>query len=72
MIINNSYLLNFRNFDNLSIRFCDNINIIIGNNGEGKTNILEAIYFSAKGKSFRLGKEMDLIKFDKINLLYAL
>ena len=67
MIINNSYLLNFRNFDNLSIRFCDNINIIIGNNGEGKTNILEAIYFSAKGKSFRLGKEMDLIKFDKIN-----
>lgn len=32
-----------------------------------KTNILEAIYFSAKGKSFESGKEMDLIKFDKIN-----
>lgn len=67
MIIKNTYLLNFRNFDNLNIQFSDNINIIVGNNAEGKTNILEAIYFSAKGKSFRSSKETDLIKFDKLN-----
>lgn len=67
MIIRNSYLLNFRNFDNLNIQFSPNTNIIIGNNAEGKTNILEAIYYSAKGKSFRSAKELDLIKFDKSN-----
>ncbi|MFY9283758.1 MAG: DNA replication/repair protein RecF [Miniphocaeibacter sp.] len=65
MIIRNCYLLNFRNFNNLNIQFSDKTNIIIGNNAEGKTNILEAIYFSAKGKSFRSSKESDLIKFNK-------
>lgn len=67
MIIKNSYLLNFRNFDNLNIEFSPKTNIIIGNNAEGKTNILEAIYYSAKGKSFRSIKEVDLIKFGKNN-----
>ncbi len=67
MIIKNSYLLNFRNFNNLNIQFGDKTNIIIGNNAQGKTNILEAVYFSAKGRSFRPSKEVDLIKFDKEN-----
>ncbi|WP_100065405.1 DNA replication/repair protein RecF [Miniphocaeibacter massiliensis] len=67
MIIKNSYLLNFRNFDNLNIQFDKKTNIIVGDNAQGKTNILEAVYFSAKGKSFRPSKEVDLIKFDKEN-----
>ena len=63
--INNCYLLNFRNFDNLNIKFLDKINIITGPNAVGKTNILEGVYFSAKGKSFKAVSQENLIKFDK-------
>ena len=63
--INNCYLLNFRNFDNLNIKFLDRINIITGSNAVGKTNILEGVYFSAKGKSFKAVSQENLIKFDK-------
>ncbi len=63
--INNCYLLNFRNFNNLNIRFFEKINVITGGNAQGKTNILEGVYFSAKGKSFKSVKESDLIKIDK-------
>ena len=45
MKINNLTLKNFRNYNNLEIVFNDNLNIIIGNNAQGKTNILEAIYY---------------------------
>lgn len=63
--INNCYLLNFRNFDNLNIKFLDKINIITGSNAVGKTNILEGVYFSAKGKSFKAVSQENLIKFNK-------
>lgn len=63
--INNCYLLNFRNFDNLNIKFLDKINIITGSNAVGKTNIIEGVYFSAKGKSFKAVSQENLIKFDK-------
>lgn len=69
MIIKNTYLLNFRNFRQLNMNFSDNINIIIGDNAQGKTNILEAVYFSAKAKSFRQVKDKDMINFEK-NLSY--
>lgn len=65
MKINNCYLLNFRNFDNLNIKFLDRINIITGSNAVGKTNIIEGVYFSAKGKSFKAVSQENLIKFDK-------
>lgn len=64
--INNCYLLNFRNFDNLNIKFLDKINIITGPNAVGKTNILEGVYFSSKGKSFKSVSQENLIKFDKV------
>lgn len=63
--INNCYLLNFRNFDNLNIKFLEKINIITGSNAVGKTNILEGVYFSAKGKSFKTVSQENLIKFNK-------
>ena len=65
MKIEKLYLKNFRNYDNLEINFCDKLNIIIGNNAQGKTNILEALYFSALGRSFRTFKENELIMFNK-------
>ena len=46
-------LYNFRNYDNEKISFGDEINIIYGDNGMGKTNILEAVYYFSYGRSFR-------------------
>ena len=51
MKINNLKLKNFRNYSDLDISFNDHLNIIIGNNAQGKTNILEAIYFLSITKS---------------------
>ena len=61
MKINNLNLCNFRNYINLKIEFNDNLNIIIGNNAQGKTNILEAIYFLSITKSFLSVHEKTLI-----------
>lgn len=56
-------LRNFRNIDEEKIEFTDGINVIYGQNAQGKTNILEAIYLFARGKSFRALKDRELIKF---------
>ena len=53
----------FRNVDSEVIDFTDGINVIYGQNAQGKTNILEAIYLFARGKSFRAFKDKELIKF---------
>lgn len=65
MYINKVTLNNFRNYQNQEIEFCDNINIIFGDNAQGKTNIIEAIYLCCMGKSFRAKKDSDLIKFNE-------
>ena len=65
MLIKNIYLEGFRNYDKQDIRLSDNINVFFGNNAQGKTNILEALYFSALGRSFRTHKENELIKFNE-------
>lgn len=46
-------LYNFRNYENENISFGDEVNIIYGDNGMGKTNILEAVYYFSYGRSFR-------------------
>jgi len=56
-------LINFRNYSNLEIGLNPEINIFIGENGEGKTNILESIYILSLTKSNRQGLEENLIKF---------
>ena len=53
---------NFRNISKLSLNFEKNINIFVGNNAQGKTNILESIYFLAITKSHRTHNELHLIK----------
>ena len=58
-------LTNFRNYLNLEIELNNNLNIFIGSNGEGKTNILESIYVLSLTKSNRAGNENDLIKFEE-------
>ena len=56
MYIEKIKLNNFRNYDQLELDLNKNINIIYGNNAQGKTNILEAIFLCSFGKSFRTNK----------------
>ena len=65
MYVKNLKLRNFRNYDNLSIDFDDGINILYGDNAQGKTNILEAIYVSATTKSHKGSKEKEIIKISE-------
>lgn len=62
MQINNLEFKNFRNYESLSISLDPGINIIYGENAQGKTNILEGIYMCGLGKSHRHSKENELIK----------
>ena len=62
MKILNLKLLNFRNYESLNIDFDLSKNIIIGKNGMGKTNIIEAIYVLGLTKSFRGSKESVVIR----------
>ena len=65
MYIKKVKLENFRNYDNLEVEFKKDFNLIYGNNAQGKTNILEAIYLSAIGKSFQTNKDSEMIKIGK-------
>ena len=56
LVLNTIKLVNYRNYENLLLSFSENINIIVGNNALGKTNILESIYVLALTKSFRTSK----------------
>ena len=58
-------LQNFRNYETLKIQFDSHINIIVGKNGQGKTNILESLYYIAYLKSHRVNDDNILIKSDK-------
>ena len=55
----------FRNISDAKISFTDGVNLIRGNNAQGKTNVLEAVYVFARGRSFRTNKEAEFIAFDK-------
>ena len=54
---------NFRNLINGGINPCDTINVFYGDNAQGKTNLLEAIWLFCGGHSFRNNKENELVKF---------
>ena len=66
MFLSEINLQNFRNYSKLKLKFNKNINIFIGNNAQGKTNILESIYFLSITKSHRMAKENFLIKNNEI------
>lgn len=63
MYVNSLELSNYRNYHQLSIEFDSGINILYGDNAQGKTNILEAIYISGTTKSHRGTKDRDIILF---------
>ncbi len=63
MIIKSLELMNFRNYDFLDLKFSKGTNILYGDNAQGKTNILEAIYISATTKSHKGSKDRDIVNF---------
>lgn len=65
MIIKKIKLLNFRNYNKITIKFNKNINIFVGSNAQGKTNILESIYVLALTKSPRSTSDLNLIHFNE-------
>ena len=65
MIIKSLELSDYRNYDSLTIEFCNGTNILYGDNAQGKTNILEAIYVSATTKSHKGSKDKDIVHFNK-------
>ena len=64
MRINNLELTDFRNYNHFFIEFDQGINILIGGNAQGKTNIIEAIYLLSVCKSFRTHINDQMIRFD--------
>lgn len=74
MFIKKISLDNFRNYIDQEINFINGINLFIGDNAQGKTNIIEAIYLSAFAKSYRTNRDLELINFEKdftrVNLEY--
>lgn len=63
MYIKNLKLKNYRNYSFLNLDLVNGINIIYGDNAQGKTNILEAIYMSSTTKSYKQAKDKEIIKF---------
>lgn len=63
MHLNHLELNCFRNYEALSVDFCDRVNLIVGDNAQGKTNLLEAICYLSTGRSFRTRREQELIRF---------
>ena len=62
MYLKNLKLTNYRNYENLDLDFDRNLNLIIGDNGKGKTNLLESIYYISTGKSHRGAKQEELVR----------
>jgi len=63
--VNNIRLINFRNYENICLNFNKSINIFIGKNAQGKTNLMEAIYMCSTGRSFRTNRDREIINFNK-------
>ncbi|MDD6734884.1 MAG: DNA replication and repair protein RecF [Clostridiales bacterium] len=63
MIVKRLTLHNFRNYERETIDFSSGTNVIFGNNAQGKTNLLEAVYLFSHGKSHRAKTDAEMIKF---------
>ena len=65
MVIKSLELKNFRNYRELSLKLNEGVNIFCGDNAQGKTNILDAVYVGCTSKSHKLSKDKDMIHFDE-------
>ena len=65
MYIENLALRNYRNYLNLELSFENKVNVILGENAQGKTNVMESIFVLAMAKSHRTSNDKDLIRWDE-------
>lgn len=65
MYIEQLALKDYRNYENLSVEFENKVNVILGENAQGKTNVMESIYVLAMVKSHRTSNDKDLIRWDQ-------
>ena len=65
MIIKSIELADYRNYNSLNMEFDKGTNILYGDNAQGKTNILEAIFLSATTKSHKGSKDREIVNFNK-------
>jgi DNA replication and repair protein RecF len=65
MFIKQLQLRNYRNYEQLEIQFENKVNVILGENAHGKTNMMESIYVLAMAKSHRTSNDKDLIRWDQ-------
>ena len=65
MFIESLQLINFRNYESLDINFDRGTNILYGDNAQGKTNILEAVYLCGTGRSHRGSRDKEMIRFEE-------
>lgn len=64
MYLENIALQNFRNYESQELSFSPSINVLIGENAQGKTNLIESIYFLAMSRSHRTARDRELIRWD--------
>ena len=67
MYIEKLNLMNYRNYSQLNLSLHPKMNIIVGSNAQGKTNIIESIYYFSIGKSHRTNKDYEIINWNKEN-----
>ncbi len=65
MVIKTLKLIDYRSYSEKIFNFDDKLNILVGKNAQGKTNVLEAIFFAVIGRSFKASKEKEVIKWGK-------
>ena len=65
MTVKELYLDGFRNYNSTRALFCDGVNVITGRNAQGKTNLIEAIFYLASGRTFRQASDKELISFNR-------
>ena len=65
MHIDRLKLTNYRNYESLELNFSPTMNVLIGENAQGKTNVMEAIYVLAMAKSHRTSNDRELIRWEQ-------
>jgi DNA replication and repair protein RecF len=65
MYIERLQLMDYRNYESLEVDFENKVNVILGENAQGKTNVMESIYVLAMAKSHRTSNDKDLIRWDR-------